>query len=975
MTKCRITLTFLIVLFLYTGLFPGKAAKSAKSTALKPIEMTDILAWKIIRAPLLSEDGKWFAYCLVPGKGDSEILIKSTDEAKPKEYKFPVGNFSGYSAMGTIAFSNDTKWAAFKVFPTEKEKKAASKSKKKLYNKVELLNLGTGKKETFEKTKSFSFSNENPGWITLHKYSSESGGKSKREGSDLILVELATSKKFNIGNVSAFAFNKSGQWLAWTIDAADKTGNGVMLKDLNSGKVFSLDTGKFTYKKLTWTEKGDALTVLKGKEDDNYEDQLYHLVGFKDFSPKGPQKVIFDPAEDKSFPAGMSISPDRAPRWTDDLSAIIFGIREIKEKEDKKDKIKNTEKKETKGKKSKKKSKKKAKDEAKEKTKESTPVKSDEKQAGLVIWHWKDKRLQSRQQKEAGRDKQFSFLCIYHVKEKKFIRLADEKLRRVTAAPKHRWAIGEDDSAYRRPGSFHGRYFDDIYVIDLKTGERKLALEKIRWYFYPSFEGTHFLYFNNGHFYTYDMARGQSINITEGLPTSFINTEESRNIVNPPVYPVGWAKGGKYVLLYDNWDIWKVPALGEGEAVNLTVNGKKEQIRYQRRYRIDPKEKGIDLTSPIYIRIMGEWTKKGGIARVDDGKPGAQRLLWDDAYFSSLLKAKNADTYLYSRQTSKDTNSYFASGPALKEGKKITDANPQQKEFLWSFGVQLVNYINKEGKKLQGALFLPANYQKGKSYPTIVYIYELMSGRLNRYFTPSARGFSKSVYNSNGYAVFMPDIVNRVNDPGVSAVECVLPALEKAIETGIVDREKIGIHGHSWGGYETAFLITQTDMFSAAVAGAPLTNMISMYSSIYWNIGVANQPLFESGQGRFSAGYWKDMKSYVRNSPVFFAEKVKTPLLLLHNDKDGAVDFNQGIEYFNTLRRLEKPVVMLEYKGENHSLRKPENQRDYTIRMKQFFDHLLKGKEAPKWYKEGIPHLKHKEHIEELSKLQKGSKK
>lgn len=221
------------------------------------------------------------------------------------------------------------------------------------------------------------------------------------------------------------------------------------------------------------------------------------------------------------------------------------------------------------------------------------------------------------------------------------------------------------------------------------------------------------------------------------------------------------------------------------------------------------------------------------------------------------------------------------------------------------------------------------------------------------------------MYTSNGYAVFMPDIAYQVNDPGRSACWCVMPALEAAIATGVVDRDRVGLHGHSWGGYQTAFLITQTNAFKAAVAGAPLTNLISMYSSIYWNTGFANQPIFESSQGRFTGGYWDDLEAYTRNSPVYYAKNVNTPLLLLHNDKDGAVDWNQGIEYFNTLRRLGKPVVMLQYKGENHGLVKPANQRDYTQRMREFFDHHLLGRPAPAWLIDGVPHLKHEEHLKE----------
>jgi len=304
----------------------------------------------------------------------------------------------------------------------------------------------------------------------------------------------------------------------------------------------------------------------------------------------------------------------------------------------------------------------------------------------------------------------------------------------------------------------------------------------------------------------------------------------------------------------------------------------------------------------------------------------------------------------------------------LKNGRRLTEANPQQSGFLWSSGARLVDYTSAKGARLQAALFLPAGYEEGKSYPTIVYIYEKLSQSLNRYLMPSPYGFNAAAYTSRGYAVLMPDIVYTINDPGMSAVWCVLPALDAAVATGVVDKTRVGLQGHSWGGYQTSFLITQTDAFAAAAAGAPLTNMISMYSSIYWNTGSANQPIFESSQGRFTGGYWENLEAYARNSPVYFAEKVVTPLLLLHNDKDGAVDWNQGIEYFNTLRRLKKPVVMLQYTGENHGLRKPPNRKDYGIRMREFFDHHLLGGEAPDWLREGVSHLDLKDHLKERAK-------
>ena len=262
-------------------------------------------------------------------------------------------------------------------------------------------------------------------------------------------------------------------------------------------------------------------------------------------------------------------------------------------------------------------------------------------------------------------------------------------------------------------------------------------------------------------------------------------------------------------------------------------------------------------------------------------------------------------------------------------------------------------------------MFLPANYESGKNYPAIVYIYEKLSQKKNRYGMPALdERFNPSVYNSNGYAVIQPDITYKLNDPGRSALWCVLSALKAAIASGIVDPDKVGLHGHSWGGYETAFLVTQTNMFKTAIAGAPLTDLVSMYSSVYWNTGSSNQSIFESSQGRFTSGYMDNPEPYIRNSSVYQAQNVKTPLMILHNDKDGAVFFTQGIEYFNTLRHLQKPVVMLQYKDENHHLTKPENSKDVLIRMKEYYDHPLKGAPAPEWLEEGVPILKIKDEVD-----------
>ncbi len=964
--KQKINLAALIWLLLVVSFVSAQTPQPAKETSVKaprPIEVADIANWKRVPQPAVSANGEWFAHRIIPNEGDSEVVVRRMSDGK--EWRFPAGESS---AFAPLMFSEDGKWLAFATSPTAKETKKLKKDRKPIVTKTVLLTLATQQKVEFEKIRRFAFSGEQAGWLALHRAGAEAAAPSapaptpgagappasdRPSGTDLILYELATGNQLNIGNVSDFGFNKKGEWLAFIIDAAEKIGNGVQLRNMATGAVMPLESDKANYKSLNWTEKGDAFAVLKGVEDKKYEDKLYSVIGFTNLAATPVKKVVFDPKEDKSFPAGMSVSANRPAEWSEDVSAIIFGIAEVKRKE-------NADKSEAKEGEAKP-------DDPRAAMMAAAKKEDDPDKPDMVVWHWKDPRLQSQQQVQESQDKTFSYYAAYRVDEKRFVRLGQTRTEIVSIAPKQNYAIALEDNDYELMTNLDGRRYQDVYVIDVKTGARKLAVKKTTNYFNASPDGTHFLYYDNGNFFTYDMTAGQSHNITEKAPTNFYNDEDDHNVVKPPRFPMGWTKDGASVLLTDGWDIWNLPVHG-GLAMNLTVNGKKDKLRYNRRYRLDADEKGIDLSKPVYVGVYGEWTKKAGLARIDNGKPGATVLLWDDAAYVSLIKAKNADRYFYTRETHDGYPDYYATDATLKNGQRVTEANPQQKDFVWSKGVRLIDYVSAKGDKLQGALYLPANYEEGKSYPTIVYIYEKLSQGLNSYAVPNYGGFNKSFFTSQGYAVFTPDIVYKVNDPGMSAVWCVVPALDAAIKTGVVDKNNVAIHGHSWGGYQTAFLITQTPAFKAAIAGAPLTNMVSMYSLIYWNTGSANQPIFESSQGRFTGGYWQAPEAYVRNSPVQFAQNVKTPLMILHNDKDGAVDWTQGIEYFNTLRRLGKPVVMLQYKGENHGLAKPENRKDYSVRMREFFDHHLKGKPAPPWLQEGVPHLKMKEHLEDRVK-------
>jgi len=291
------------------------------------------------------------------------------------------------------------------------------------------------------------------------------------------------------------------------------------------------------------------------------------------------------------------------------------------------------------------------------------------------------------------------------------------------------------------------------------------------------------------------------------------------------------------------------------------------------------------------------------------------------------------------------------------ELKRMSNGDAQRAQFNWGTA-ELVAYKNTDGVPLKGLLLKPDNFDPKKKYPMIVYIYERLTQGLHT-FRPPAPGTSinPTFYVSNGYLIYMPDIVYTVGYPGPSALKCVLPAIQAVVDRGFVDENAIGIQGHSWGGYQIAYMVTQTNRFKAAAPGALVSNMTSAYSGIRWGTGLARQFQYERSQSRIGGSLWDYPLRFLDNSPLFRADRVQTPLLMIANDEDDAVPWQQGIEFYLALRRLNKEVYMFSYNGEKHGLRKRINQKDYTRRLQGFFDHFLKGAPSPEWMEKGIPYL------------------
>ncbi len=937
-----------------------------------PITWQDIPSWSYIRLfnTELSPDGNWLSWVSGPTEGDLTLTVQHTQDTS--KFDFAIG---GTSTSAT--FSDNGKYLAYRESAKFADAKAAAKSRKPVFTKLHIVSLPDTQKVVFDKIKDFSFAGDNAEWLAIGFVAPEGApkGDDAAKGTDLLLYHLASKRSFNIGNVAGYAFNKAGNYLAYVIDANGQNGNGVFIRDLASGITTALDNDKATYSRIQWNEEGTAFALLKAKKQEAYKTPVYSVIGISRINGDQTAKAIYSGIDDAGFPKGQGISEHGGAYWSDDLSTLFFGIAKLEKKEDKdgKEKAKpdSVAAKDSVSTDSTRTAKAPADSTAKKPAVAKAKSKDDIDKPDMIIWNWQDKRLQSAQQVQQQRDKDFSFASAYKPAEKRFIQLADSAVRRISVGPKQRYALGFDDTVYEMTNSLDGQSYVDVYLYDLAQGTKTLLLER---YYQSASRGIPFApngklisYYQDGAYYAMDLETRQSHPLTAQLPVSFVNDKVDYNVTKPATPNFGWTEDSKHALIRDNHDLWRISADGK-QAVSLSANWQARRLQVGNFHRIYPDDKAIDLKKTQYLDVFNDATKENGIAQWDPAKRELRILFIGDQAYGGFRKAKHADVYAYSRETSVEPPQLLVAASKDVGQTKPMGANaPDQDKYAWSSGVRLISYVSDHGDTLQAALYLPANYVEGQRYPTITYIYERLTQGLNGYAMPGfpGAGFNRALYTSNGYAVLMPDIKYKLNEPGMSAVACVVPAVKAAIATGIVDGDNVAIHGHSWGGYQTSFLITQTNIFKAAAAGAPLTNMISMYSLIYWNSGGTNQPIFESSQGRLTTGYWDNWDAFARNSPIYHIKQVQTPLLLLHNDKDGAVDYTQGIEYYNGLRRLNKPVVMITYKGENHGIAKDPNKKDYAVRMMEYFDHYLKGKDAPEWWSKGIDLLDMDKHLEE----------
>lgn len=918
MSSRLLSISILFLLFTSTSLFAQK----------KKLEPEDYGPWQQITTTQLSPDGSWFAYNIDLVDGDGWLTLKKAGSDSTGEHTFMHGV--------QPAFSENSQWAAFRIGVSEKEQKKLEKQSEPVRYKLGLMNLSTAQVDTLANISDFEFSDDSR-FLAMEKYKAK---EVKTEGHDLILRNLKTGANQLIGNVAEYAFNDSGQFLAVLTDATEKLGNGVQLYEPAKNTVQVLDSDTTAYSDLEWDKYGSSLSFLKARPDTSYEEDTHLVYAFRDLAGDS-EKMIFDQRSATAFPDSFRVVDYRAPYWSEDGKRLFFGIKKWEKKEEASADSTREKHEEAKA------------DSAKTDSTDTKNLDEDLDPTNVEVWHWKDAQIQPRQELLASIKQESNFMSAWHLDGNKFVQLSDEKLEDVILTGDQRHAMGFDAKPYEP--AFEEDW-EDVYIVDVETGVRKKILsrqETVR----SSPEGNYLIYYRDQNWWTYDIKDEKHINLTENVDTRFEDFKSVTGRENFPAFGRGqWQENDEWVLLNDQYDVYR--ATPDGSEIKKLTNGADDKIRY-RQQRVDTEEPYVEEGQPVYFSMYGDTTKSRGFARFSDNK--LEELIYKPAMLNRLSKAKSAKKFAYQSQTATDSPDFFIVENNFSNPLALTNTNPQQDEYYWA-GDELITFTNERGEQLQGRLIYPAEYEPGKKYPMITYIYERRSQTMHSYSMPTRESpYNFRRFSSEDYFVFQPDITYKLRDPGVSAVESVVPAVKKVLKTGMVDEEKLGLTGHSWGAYQTSFIITQTDLFNSAVAGAPLTNMISMYNSIYWNTGTPDATIFEISQGRFPDPYWKDWDNFIENSPLFQIQNTTTPLLVEFGTDDGAVDFNQGVELYNTMRRMEKPFVMLVYEGENHGLGRKENQIDYATRAFEWHEHFLLGKEPADWITEGLPYIERPE--------------
>jgi len=917
-------------------------------TIKKPLTPAVYDNWKSIDVSTLSNNGRYAAYEVNAQLGDGRLNFVDLQTNK----------HDSINRAGSALFSPNSNYFVARVkmsYADQRKKKLAKKDKE--INDTLLIHVFEGKDKKFSKLKTFRVPEKESNWFVmlleqdvkkdslrkidslnkkelLAKKAVTSGPDTLKKASlkapkhkseivktdlgELVITNPITDKEYRFKDVKEYELSRNGQIVsmirAWG-DAIDST--EITAFNTLTEKSSTIYKGPGYAIKPTSDWQGNQLAYLVAADTGKIKRYALYNYSFKTLKPQ----LVADTTT-VGFARGWTISENGNINFSEDGTKLFFAVAPCPKPEPK------------------------------------DTLTEDEK-AHYDIWSWTDDDLMTQQLKTVARDKKKSYTALYNIPKNKIFQLTDENMETVALMfhSNGDYALGYVSKPYMKERAWKGTSPRDIYLLNLNTGEKKLLLRKTEAMSSLSPTAKYMLYYltADSTWNCMNLQTMQSLCFTKNMTIKFYNEEHDTPDPSTPYGQAGWTQDDKQIFIYDHYDIWAFDPLMKKQPEMLTRGlGREQQITF----RYSNLDNDVPyFTGPMLLDAFNTVNKQSGYFRLEQPVPAIPtKLVMGEYKYLGERKAKNANVMLWTKSTFQMFPDLWVSDMDFTNARRISDANPQQKEYLWG-SAELVSWTAFDGQKLNGLLYKPENFDPNRKYPMLVYFYERNSDNLYAHSTPRP---SRSIINtsfcvSNGYVVFVPDITYKTGMPGKSAYNAIISGTQAMVEKGFIDRDHIGLQGQSWGGYQTGYLVTQTDMYCAAFAGAPVSNMTSAYGGIRWESGMPRTFQYESGQSRIGASLWEKPQLYIENSPIFFVDRIHTPLLIMSNDNDGAVPWYQGIEYFNAMRRLNKPAWLLCYNGDEHNLVRRANMKDLDIRMMQFFDHFLKGAPMPAWMKYGLP--------------------
>ncbi len=878
----------------------------------KPLDHTVYDQWQSLKDVVLSNDGSWMSYTIAPQEGDAILYVKNlkTNQA------FTIDR-------GTQAqFTENSSFLIAKIKPTFNETRQAKIGKKKPEempkDSLLIVDLQSNEIKKIASVKSFQLAEKNSQTLV---YLKDKKADINKEGSELVVLTLQNKSERVFTNITQYQIHPYGQSVA-AFQTKTKLNPSKLIVASSTDTTFkTLSSNIFNASNLVWDEQGKQLAYLV--EKDSTHKALQKDLRLAYYTEQADSaKYVFDRTH-IVMPHLYTIGGDKKLNFSKSGAVLSLGIQPILP-------IKDT----------------------------SLPEFD---RVSVDIWNYNDANLQSTQLKSLDASLKSTEAIVFKPATNKFTYLGkiNDRQIQMTNEGDGQFAIANIDSNYTIESQWQGYGKRDLYLINVNTSQRHLIQKGLKSSLVtPSYDGSLIVFYDeiSKQFKSFNTATLQTKQIAKDI--QFPLYDEDNDVPDDPnAYGVAmWMDNHKSFILYDRYDLWLVDASGLN-ASQLLTKGRASKTEY-RFVKLDDEKKVIGFKDQILLKSYNEINKKEGIAILDMGNRFLFTIVEQPMHFTTMVGAKNANQLIVMQEDEKNAANIFQYTFAQEKQSPsaIATLNPQQNEYNW-MQTQLVKWKAYTGKTAEGILYLPEDFDAKKKYPMIVYFYERNNQTLHNYLPPAPTPSRLNIpfFVSRGYVVFVPDIWYKKGYPGQGAYDYIVSGTRAMVQKGFIDSTRIGLQGQSWGGYQIAYLITKTNLYAAAWAGAPVVNMTSAYGGIRWGAGINRQFQYEKTQSRIGANLWERPDLYIKNSPLFELNKVKTPIVIMSNDADDAVPWYQGIEMFTAMRRLSKPIWMLVYNNEAHNLVERKNRKDIQIREQQFFDHYLKGAPMPIWMSKGVP--------------------